>query len=723
VAKEKDVVLNELALNNDEISRWFDQKLFAAAYDHHPYRWPVVGIAERFRTITRQDVVDYHAARYRPENIIFSVAGDFDRKAVMDAVMAESSTAPVTPASAPVIEAEPRQMGYRFSGLTRADATLSRVTFAWRSVSTRSADMYPLDVLSIMLGSGKPSVLNRELKEKRLLVQEISCFSYTPGDPGLFGIDALLEDRHYAEVTNILFRMVRDIPRYLTQANLDRAKNLILNSRITSLQTVDGQSSSMAVDEALTGDPDFSLVYIDKVQSLTLVDLKAAVRKYLVRDSLTVLVLRPPQADQAKAGQSGRTNDARAANAVRMERTVLGSGLRVLYVYKTNLPLLNLKFLVRGGVLLDAGRPGLDRFVNEALVKGNSKYPGVSAYEAIEAVGGSLDNYAGNNSAGVTVQLLDKDASLGLDVLYHAVRDASFRPGDVEKVRQDLVNAVEQQSENLFQSGLNCLRRLMYADHPYRHPADGTVASLRSITPRDLKRFYREHYSSADGLLVVTGRVTPALKRKVSSVFGGFRRGAKVPQVASSRAGPAPGTGASFRTNFGKQRSLVLIGYPLPSITNAARYDIEVLTGVLSGLGSRLFVRLRDIQHLGYQVGASPAFMLDQGFFFFYVTTERPDEAEAGLKREIRNLRNEPFTPAEISMARNDILGDYLTGEQAWDSLALTAGLEELYTGDYRKYFAYPAAVASADAARLAAVSARLFEGGEKIVVLRGGSR
>jgi len=716
--KEKKVILDEIAMNSDDIDRWLGQELFAFCYDRHPYRWPVVGLAERFRTITRQNVLDYYASRYRPENIVFSIAGNFDKTAVMAAVMTEADRAAIVPASESVIDQEPRQLGYRFRQLTRPDATLTRVSFAWKSVDLHSPDLYALDVLSLMLGSGKPSILNRELKEKRQLVQDISSYSYTPRDMGLFGIDATLEDRNLRAVTNLVLKLIASLPRYLTRDNFNRAKNLILSGRVTSLQTVDGQSSSMASDELQTGDPDFSSTYIARVQSLTMNDLTRVFAKYLVRDQLSVLVVQPQPKNVRQ-----QTNFSGPPGALKMESSVLRSGLRVLYIYKTNLPLLNLKFLVRGGILLDRDHPGIGRFVSDTLIKGNSKYPGLSAFKAVEAVGGWLQSYSGNSSAGVTVELLDKDAALGMDILYHEINDASFAGRDIENVRRNIVNTIDQQSEDMFSIGMNGLRRLMYSNHPYRYPAEGTIASVKGMRTPELRKFYKEHYSSADGLLIVTGRVTPALKRKIASVFGGVRRG-RPSSLASGVPNLRPLTASlTFRTNLGKQQSLVLVGFPMPSITNASRYDIEVLAGALSGLGSRLFVRLRDIQHLGYQVGAGPRFMLDQGFFFFYVTTERPDEAEAGLMREIRALAVEPFSGQEISMSVNDLLGDYLTGEQAWDSIALNAGLYELYSGDYGKYFDYPAAITSVDAVRLRRISDSLFKGNERVVILRGGTR
>ena len=67
---------------------------------------------------------------------------------------------------------------------------LSEINLAWHIPSVTDPDVYPLDVLAIVLGQGKSSRLYRELRQKRGLVHRIEASSYTPAYPGLFVIEA-----------------------------------------------------------------------------------------------------------------------------------------------------------------------------------------------------------------------------------------------------------------------------------------------------------------------------------------------------------------------------------------------------------------------------------------------------------------------------------------------------------------------------------------------------
>ena len=52
-------------------------------YLKHPCRWPVLGERAAFDCLTRQDVLDYHASRYVPNNVVLSIAGDVDAAEIL----------------------------------------------------------------------------------------------------------------------------------------------------------------------------------------------------------------------------------------------------------------------------------------------------------------------------------------------------------------------------------------------------------------------------------------------------------------------------------------------------------------------------------------------------------------------------------------------------------------------------------------------------------------
>ena len=121
-------------------------------------------------------------------------------------------------------------------------------------------------------------------------------------------------------------------------------------------------------------------------------------------------------------------------------------------------------------------------------------------------------------------------------------------------------------------------------------------------------------------------------------------------------------------------------------------------------------------------MGAFPLMLLDGGMYVFYVTTtkERIQQARRDIMAEVDRLYSEPVTWRELEQARNELLGAYLTGEQAYDSLALNTGLFELYYGDYSLYLEYPDRIKQVDSKNLRELIKLIFRDNPRSVVILG---
>src|SRR5277367_4484710 len=78
IAREKDVILREIAMTKDDPENRLWESLFAAAFREHPYRHPIIGHRDVFAAVDRKALLDYYTERYVPNNIVVVVAGDVD---------------------------------------------------------------------------------------------------------------------------------------------------------------------------------------------------------------------------------------------------------------------------------------------------------------------------------------------------------------------------------------------------------------------------------------------------------------------------------------------------------------------------------------------------------------------------------------------------------------------------------------------------------------------
>ena len=190
--KEQEVIRREFAMGFDDPDRMVSHLLFATAYQRHPYRFPVIGELEIFNQLTREDVMRYYQQRYVPNNITFIVVGDVDAGKIRQQLAELFQEHPEKSLKPLFIPKEPVQLGRREARQEFA-TELTRLSMAWHVPEITHPDVPVLDLVSIILGEGRSSRLYRQVREETGLAYSVSAFSYTPGDPGILGVDATVD--------------------------------------------------------------------------------------------------------------------------------------------------------------------------------------------------------------------------------------------------------------------------------------------------------------------------------------------------------------------------------------------------------------------------------------------------------------------------------------------------------------------------------------------------
>src|SRR5256884_4786494 len=289
--KEQEVIRREFAMGMDDPDRVAGLLLFATAYQRHPYRFPVIGEIEIYNQLTQEQVMQYYKTRYVPNNLTFTIVGDVDTEKVRQQLAELFKLYPKQSLKPVFIPAEPPQLGRR-EAHQEFPTELTHLELAWHIPEITSPDVPALDLLSTILGDGRSSRLYRRVREEAGLAFSISAFSYTPGDPGLFGIDATLDPKKREAAEQLALRIVDEAKSIgVTADELEKAKKITLSHHLGALTTMRGQASDIGSNWLLTHDLNFSRHYLDAVQKVTLDDIKRVAATYLTEHNLTVVSL------------------------------------------------------------------------------------------------------------------------------------------------------------------------------------------------------------------------------------------------------------------------------------------------------------------------------------------------------------------------------------------------------------------------------------------------
>src|SRR5881396_3864301 len=520
--KEQEVIRREFAMGLDDPDRVAGLLLFATAYQRHPYHFPVIGDIEIYNQLTQDQVMQYYKTRYVPNNLTFVVVGDVDAAKVRQQLTEFFKAYPEKSLKPVFIPEEPPQLGRR--EVHEEFATeLTHLSLAWHIPEVTNPDVPALDLLSSILGDGRSSRLYRRVREEAGLAYRISAFSYTPGDPGLFGIDATLDPKKREAAEQLVLRILDEVKQAgVTTEELMKAKKISLSHHLGALTTMRGQASDIGSNWLLTRNLNFSRDYLDAVQQVTLDDIKRVAAKYLTNDNLTTVSLNPKGSLVAKA------EGAKPISAGEIQKFELSNGLRILVREDVRLPLVAMGAVFRCGLLSETeANNGITRLAAKVLLKGTKTRTAEQIANQIEAVGGSISSEAGNNSFAVSLDITKPDVKLGVELLSDVLLNATMPEEAIAREKEVQIAAIKQDEEQLTTVARNILRQALFTQHPYALRANGSVDSIQRLTRKDLLEFRDRYVVAKNGVIFVFGDVKAAeVKQLFEKALGGMKPGA-----------------------------------------------------------------------------------------------------------------------------------------------------------------------------------------------------
>lgn len=673
--KEQEVIRREFAMGYDDPDRMAGLQLFATAYAEHPYRLPVIGHIEIYNKLTRDEVLEYYKARYVPNNLFFVVVGDVDAEKVHDQMAEFFAKYPRKSLPPHFIPQEPVQLGRR-EDHREFPTELTRLNMAWHTPPITHPDVPALDLLATILGDGRSSRLYQRVREELGLVHSVDAYSYTPGDPGLFGIGAVLDPDKREAATKAIFAVLDEAKaKGVSAAELEKAKRKMVSQHINGLTTMRGKASDLGSNWQLTRNLNFSNDYLAAVQRVTTEDIARVLRTYFEDKNLSVTSLNPE-------GSMKKTEEKSAAiSAGEIQKFTLANGLRLLVREDARLPLVSMVCAFKAGLLAETKETnGITRLMSRVMTKGTQTRSAEQIATEIESVGGSISTDSGNNSFSIAVKTMQPDLSLGLGLLSDVILHPSFPESAIAREKQAQLAGIKGEEEEMTTVARNIMRETLFAGHPYSLRSLGTPESVGKLSGKELAEFYKKYAVAKNGVLAIYGDVKAAdVKAQVEKFFGAMPPGE---EALKDVPPPKPlSESVSVQAHKQKAQAILMVAFMGADLFSPDREALEILDEASSDLGSRFFIRIREKMGLAYFVGASQMLGLVPGPFAFYLGTspEKVDAVKTELLDEINKLAREGLTPEEISRAKEKLIGQQDIRNQSEDALAYATALDELY--------------------------------------------
>ena len=677
--REKDVILREFAMGYDSPEREMNKLLWSTAFRVHPYRLPVIGYEEIFRTITRDDLLAFFRRHYVPDNMIVAVVGDVEVAEVesyLRAVFQNFTRRTRAPVQVPQ---EPPQVAPREGRKTGA-YEVTRGTLAWHTVDLSHPDAPALDVLAAVVGHGRSARLEVELKERRRLVHSIDAWSFTPREPGLFGLSFTCEPDQEADV---LAALDEQLASWLTQPfaeeEIAKARRQTLVQELAQLQTASGQASSYASGEFYAGNPRFSEIYLQRLQAITPERLREVAARYLTPDNRSLAVLAPENPSAAAA--AGEHHEP----ALNVQRLELSNGVPLIVREDRRLPFVYITAAFTGGLLAETEtNNGAFALMSELLTRGTTTLTAEQLASEVETLGAGLSSFSGRSSFGLQGQALTSDINRLLDLLADCLLHPTFPLEELEKQRTLQLAGLRQQREQPMYVAQRALRETLFPHHPYRWDAAGQESTVSRLSREDMLALHAQYVGCSNMAISIFGDISAEEARALAeSHFAGLPAG--VGRVTHVDAEP-PALPARKEQQEPREQAILLMAYPSFGARDARNDALSVLQKALSGLSSDLGIEIREKRGLVYFVGAFSLMALDPGFFAFYAGTQAAalPEVEQLINEQAQRLAKDGLREEEFRRAVEQLVAAQDMSLQNNADLATGCAINELYGLSYR---------------------------------------
>jgi predicted Zn-dependent peptidase len=281
---ERNVVLEEMAMRDDDASDLVHDEFASALLGDTPVGRPIIGSLESITNMSRRVVHGYYKRRYLPQDMVFAAAGNLDhatvvrqiKKALAGSGWLEGDARPSGPRASGLIK--PGKPGAR---LIKRDSEQVNVVLGVPSINQSDDRRYAMNVLNAVLGGGMSSRLFQEVREKRGLAYSVYSYNQSFADAGAFGVYAGCPPKRFDDVIEICRQQLDEIKANgVTQDELDRNKGQVRGGMVLSLEDSGSRMSRIGRAELVYGEiksVDELLRRIDAVSVKDVADLAAQV--------------------------------------------------------------------------------------------------------------------------------------------------------------------------------------------------------------------------------------------------------------------------------------------------------------------------------------------------------------------------------------------------------------------------------------------------------------
>ncbi len=286
--REKQVVLEEIAMYNDSPEDVVHEKLEENVWKNHPISYPVSGYKETVEPLNKKQISDFMSKYYQPDNMVISVAGNFDEAQLIQLL----EKAFVTFVGSAEIVAIDDPVFQTCDIVNYKDVEQTYLSMAFNAYGYDDDRRFALLAASNIFGGGMSSKLFQHVREEKGLVYTIGSTIQAYKNNGMLNVYAGMNKKHLDEVLSCIeVDMIEMRDKSITDAELHKAKQQLKSGLIMGLESTTARMNSNARTMLLRNKLFDQDDLMKKIDSITQKDVAKITTDIFVYDTKAISIV------------------------------------------------------------------------------------------------------------------------------------------------------------------------------------------------------------------------------------------------------------------------------------------------------------------------------------------------------------------------------------------------------------------------------------------------
>ncbi len=339
------------------------------------------------------------------------------------------------------------------------------------------------------------------------------------------------------------------------------------------------------------------------------------------------------------------------------------NGAHVYLVKRSEIPAVNIDIFFRAGSSLDGKKYGLSNITNAMLNQGTKSYDADEVADKFADVGAQFRMHSGRDSGCIGLKCLSekKYFNLAFKLFLEILHSVNFPEHAFQRRKKQMLSVLKMHEQAPACIAKNAFYDVLYGEHPYAHPVEGTKKSVMSLTRDDAAHFYKNYYVISNATIIIVGDISRQdAEKKVDEIAEHLAQGKEAPVIERA---VSPKNYGESHIQFPSEQSNVWMGQLGMNFHDPDYYAMRIGNDILGGssITSRLFTQIRVEHGLVYGISSAFQFSDATGPFLIHFATQNSTVKKAlRLTQSIlHNYVKKGPTKKEFLLAKQKINNEF----------------------------------------------------------------